>query len=58
MSAQISQSRLTEAEQCRRAIARCEEKRDAAGDEASRYYYRCCLVGWRAWLAKVEAGEG
>lgn len=47
-----------EAEQCRRAIERCEQKLAACEDELSRYYFRMCLVGWRQALAKVAAGEG
>jgi hypothetical protein len=48
---------MTELEWVRRAIRRCEEKLAAAGDELSRYYYRCCIVGHEAHLRKLLAGE-
>jgi hypothetical protein len=38
---------MTEIEQARAAIKRCQAKLAAAGDELSRYYYRCCMVGWQ-----------
>lgn len=53
MGAQISQSRLGERERVQAAIARIEAKRDAAGDELSRWYYVQCLVGWRQHLARL-----
>jgi len=48
----------SEIERVKAAIKRCETKRDAVSDEASKYYYTCCLVGWRDWLAKLERGQG
>jgi hypothetical protein len=29
--------------------------RDAAGDPESHWYYMQCLVGWRAWLKRLQA---
>ncbi len=44
---------MSERERVIAAIARCEAKLASAGDEMSRYYYRCCLVGWRQHLARL-----
>jgi hypothetical protein len=38
------------------AIERCEAKRDAVSDEASKRYYTLCIAGHRAELAKLERG--
>ena len=38
---------MTEIEHARTMVARCEAKRDAAGDAQSRYYFVLCLAGWR-----------
>lgn len=46
---------MTEIERAQAAIRRCEAKLAAVSDELSRYYYRCCVAGWRRWLAKLEA---
>jgi len=53
MSAQISQSRLTEKERVQAAIKRCEAKRDQQTDPLSKRYYELCLVGWRQHLARL-----
>lgn len=44
---------MSEIDRTQAAIERCEAKLAAARDELSRYYYRQCLVGHRAWLAKL-----
>jgi hypothetical protein len=38
-------------------LERLEEDalRDAAGDPESHWYYVQCLVGWRAWLKRLQA---
>lgn len=47
---------MSEIERVLATIARIEAKRDAATDDESKNYYRLCLRGWRAWLAKLEQG--
>jgi hypothetical protein len=46
---------MTERDRVLAAIARIEAKLAAATDEPSRYYYRCCLAGWRAHLKRLGA---
>lgn len=46
--------RATAADRVRDTIARLEGKRDTAPDALSAWYYRQCLAGWRAHLAKLE----
>jgi hypothetical protein len=53
MSAQISQSMLTEAERVRATILLLEQKRDAQRDPQCRRYYVLCLVGWEAHLKRL-----
>ncbi len=48
---------MTEIERVRQAIARCETKRAAVSDDASKRYYDLCIIGWRAWLTKLERGD-
>jgi hypothetical protein len=44
---------MTEKERIEATILRLEAKMAATRDEPSRYYYRCCLIGWRAMLARL-----
>jgi len=53
MSAQISQSTLSEKERVTRAIERIEALRDKQTDPLCRWYYQQCLVGWRQHLARL-----
>jgi hypothetical protein len=48
---------MTDIERTQATIARIEAKRDAATDSESHWYYQMCLVGWRAWLKRLEAGQ-
>jgi hypothetical protein len=45
---------MSEVERTMQTIARVKAKHAAAGDPESRRYYELCLIGWRAWLAKLE----
>ncbi len=47
---------MSEIERTQQTIARVTAKRDAATDPESHWYYQMCLVGWRAWLKKIEVG--
>jgi hypothetical protein len=47
---------MTEIERTEQTIARVERKLASTTDPESRWYYEQCLVGWRAWLAKLERG--
>jgi hypothetical protein len=44
---------MTERERVLAAIKRCEAKRDAVTDPASRRYYELCLIGWEAQLKRL-----
>lgn len=45
---------MTERDWVLAAIARCEVKLAAQTDELSRYYYRCCIIGHKAHLARLS----
>jgi len=49
---------VSEVERIEQTIARLEAKRDAAGDELSKWYYQQCLAGWRRELARIASGNG
>ncbi len=46
---------LTDIERTRATIARLQQK-VASAEGASARYYELCLIGWRAWLRKLESG--
>ncbi len=45
---------MTEKERVEAAILRCEQKRDAAKDPASKWYYEQCIIGHKLHLARLE----
>jgi hypothetical protein len=53
-STYMKADRVIDIERTQATIARVEAKL-ASADEGSKEFYRLCLVGWRAWLKRLEA---